>query len=733
MKFFRAGLVLRASLLALIALFFSCALASTALAAGPNLLLNNTLTQTNPTDTTLPLAWHRGGWGVNQPTYSYPVSGFNDAAAVSVALTSHTNGDVKWYTDHVSVTAGASYLFTNRYQATVPTIITAEYRLNTGAVQYQYLLTLPATSTWAEARINITIPAGVTSVTIYHLLNQVGSLTFDSPSLTKNDPVPPPPDPGNLIVNGSFETSSVTDPTLPNNWSKAGWGTSQAAFSYPVAGHTSANAAAITLSSYTDGDVKWRFTPIATTTSRSLTYSEYYKATVPTFVTVDYEMNDGSHRYVDIANLTAVSDWTKAQATFTPPTGLRSLTIYHLLNRVGSLTLDSARLEITSAAPPSDPTNLIVNASLSQASPTDPNLPVAWSKGDWGTQQAIFTYPVAGATTANGLEVTLTSHTSGDAKWTFDAVPVTPGLIYRYSEFYKSTVPSFITARFDSVNGTSSYTDLMRLPPTSTWAAVQVPVSPPTGVVKMTIFHLIEQVGTLTTSGFLLPQPATSSMSTFSEGMVSLTYDDGYLSGYEVARPMLNQAGIKASFYLVNDYLDGSDPFYMDTTQALALNRDGHEVGSHTQTHPFLTELLPAQLLRETVTAKLGLLALGFTPVQTFVYPYGDYNNTVIQSVKTAGFLGARSVHSGFNDKLTDPYLLMDQHVESNTTPAQVQTWIDQAKANKTWLILELHQQDYSNDQYSNTPETMQAIINIIKASNIKTVTMNEGLTLMRQ
>ena len=215
--------------------------------------------------------------------------------------------------------------------------------------------------------------------------------------------------------------------------------------------------------------------------------------------------------------------------------------------------------------------------------------------------------------------------------------------------------------------------------------------------------------------------------------MVSLTFDDGYLSGYEVARPLLNQAHIKATFYLVNDYLDGSDPFYMNLSQALALNQDGHEIGGHTRTHPFLTELTPQQRADEIIQARHDEIAMGFTPMTTFAYPFGDYNAAAIQDLKTAGYLGARSVNSGFNDKLTNPFLLMDQHVESNTRVTDVEAWIALAKANKTWLILELHQQDYSGDQYSNTPETLQAIIRAIQSAGIKTVTVNEGLELMRR
>lgn len=700
-------------------------------AAGPNLLMNATFAEASPTNPALPAFWSQGNWGTNQATFRYPVVGFTDAYAVQVDLVSHDSGDAKWFTSPVAITPGETYTYTDHYLASVPTYITAEFHLTTGAVQYLDLATPASASTWTATEVRFIAPEHAQSVTIYHLLPQVGSLTIDTPSLSHTVIAPPPSEPGNLLVNGTFETASAVNSAIPEGWSPGFWGTNDATFHYPVSGSASARAASVTISSYTSGDAKWVFSPVVTTSANPLLYSDTYRATAPTTLTAAFVRANGTTLYQDLATLPASVDWHEARVPVTPPSDIQSITIFHLLNQVGTLTIDNANLSFNSPPAP-DPNNLIINADLRQSSATDPHLPSNWYQGHWGVNTAVYSYPVPGPSTGHALQLDVTSYTSGDAKWMFDAIPVTPGLIYRYSETYKASAPSVLTARYDFPNGTSSYADILRVAPTTTWTSIQVAVSPPTGATHMTIFHLLQQVGTLSTTGFRVPSPSTSSTSSFSEGMVSFTFDDGYLSGYDVARPLLNQAHIKATFYLVNDYLDGSDPFYMNLSQALALNRDGHEIGGHTRSHPFLTELTPTQRADEIIQARHDQVALGFSPMTTFAYPYGEYNASAIQDLKTAGYSGARSVHTGFNDKLSDPFLLMDQHVESNTTPANVQAWIAQAKANNTWLILELHQQDYSGDQYSNTPETLQAIIQAVQASGIKTVTVSEGLQLMQ-
>src|SRR5258705_10567003 len=72
-------------------------------------------------------------------------------------------------------------------------------------------------------------------------------------------------------------------------------------------------------------------------------------------------------------------------------------------------------------------------------------------------------------------------------------------------------------------------------------------------------------------------------------GAVTLSFDDGWKSVYENAFPLLEQAGIKATHYIVSGYLDDSQfPLYMNTRDIRELNRMGHEIGCHTSSHRHL-------------------------------------------------------------------------------------------------------------------------------------------------
>jgi peptidoglycan/xylan/chitin deacetylase (PgdA/CDA1 family) len=62
------------------------------------------------------------------------------------------------------------------------------------------------------------------------------------------------------------------------------------------------------------------------------------------------------------------------------------------------------------------------------------------------------------------------------------------------------------------------------------------------------------------------------------------------------------------------------------------------EIGWHTNTHPDLTKLNRRQILDELVTP---------FAMETFAYPYGKYNDLVVECVKEAGFKKAYSVTQG--------------------------------------------------------------------------------------
>ena len=154
--------------------------------------------------------------------------------------------------------------------------------------------------------------------------------------------------------------------------------------------------------------------------------------------------------------------------------------------------------------------NLIANPSLE--SQAGLNQPYSWSSSFWGTNNALFTYPVAGYSSPRAATVQITDYTDGEARWYFDDVPVTGGGKYLFSNYYRSNVPTTITVRYQTASGTDSfiYSGTTDLPPTTDWQKYEQVISVPSEATMMTVFHTLSRVGTLSVDNYSLSEYASA-------------------------------------------------------------------------------------------------------------------------------------------------------------------------------------------------------------------------------
>ncbi|KJS28615.1 MAG: hypothetical protein VR64_23850 [Desulfatitalea sp. BRH_c12] len=87
----------------------------------------------------------------------------------------------------------------------------------------------------------------------------------------------------------------------------------------------------------------------------------------------------------------------------------------------------------------------------------------------------------------------------------------------------------------------------------------------------------------------------------------------------------------------------------MSIKQVTALSKRGHEIGSHTVTHPILPQLDDALLKDELERSAQHLSEWTGTDVIGFCYPNGDLDERVERAVLDAGYQYACAMHSGFN------------------------------------------------------------------------------------
>jgi peptidoglycan/xylan/chitin deacetylase (PgdA/CDA1 family) len=149
---------------------------------------------------------------------------------------------------------------------------------------------------------------------------------------------------------------------------------------------------------------------------------------------------------------------------------------------------------------------------------------------------------------------------------------------------------------------------------------------------------------------------------------IVITFDDGYTNVLRYGLEPLAAAGFKAIQFLVADLLgkhntwdvsQGEAPeAMMEAAQVREWLAAGHEIGSHTLTHPFLTRLPPAQAQEEITASRKKLEDLFARPIAHFCYPYGEWNESVRDLVQSAGYQTACTTNPGVNHAADSPFAL---------------------------------------------------------------------------
>jgi peptidoglycan/xylan/chitin deacetylase (PgdA/CDA1 family) len=109
----------------------------------------------------------------------------------------------------------------------------------------------------------------------------------------------------------------------------------------------------------------------------------------------------------------------------------------------------------------------------------------------------------------------------------------------------------------------------------------------------------------------------------------TISFDDARISHYQVAGPALDARNMKGTFFLNTRNIT-------DWSGYQSLFNNGHEIASHTFSHPKLTELSESQQREELTRAISDIRAhiIGLTAIPSFSYPYGLYDDQVRRVVR---------------------------------------------------------------------------------------------------
>lgn len=222
---------------------------------------------------------------------------------------------------------------------------------------------------------------------------------------------------------------------------------------------------------------------------------------------------------------------------------------------------------------------------------------------------------------------------------------------------------------------------------------------------------------------------------------LTLWFDDAWISQYNIAFPILNKFNMVAAVAVPTSFIEfkgeklflGSivkNDHFMSWSQIRKVRDYGWEITSHTQSHSCEMDFYTNKdTLRNEFEGSMKILkSKGFEPLQ-FVMPCGTWvkNEPFLSREAMLFYDSYRSLEPSSNPlPLKKPYDVQAYYITNKTVLADVDLWIKEAVAKKSWIILTFHTVDDDHEKYAVTPQLFEMILELVQQYDIPVVLPSE-------
>jgi peptidoglycan/xylan/chitin deacetylase (PgdA/CDA1 family) len=175
------------------------------------------------------------------------------------------------------------------------------------------------------------------------------------------------------------------------------------------------------------------------------------------------------------------------------------------------------------------------------------------------------------------------------------------------------------------------------------------------------------QIGLLASRGYRGARFTEAALAEGPGKTVAITFDDGYRSVIELARPILDRHGFPGTVFVPTSHVDTGKPMAWDGIdhwlggpheaelmpmswqQLRSLADDGWEIGSHTLSHRHLPTLRDSELRAELVESRRECASQMGSDCTSIAFPYGDSDARVLREAQAAGYSAAAMLSTQLN------------------------------------------------------------------------------------
>ncbi|MDT8428607.1 MAG: polysaccharide deacetylase family protein [Pseudomonadales bacterium] len=129
---------------------------------------------------------------------------------------------------------------------------------------------------------------------------------------------------------------------------------------------------------------------------------------------------------------------------------------------------------------------------------------------------------------------------------------------------------------------------------------------------------------------------------------VAITFDDGYLSIFDTAYPLLQALGFPFTVFINTQPINASQTGYMSWAQVQQMTENGVMIANHMVNHPHMIDAMEGEsasmhlqrMRAEMLQAEAEIAAQTGQSHRILAYPYGEYDPDIKQMLAAAGFIG---------------------------------------------------------------------------------------------
>lgn len=162
----------------------------------------------------------------------------------------------------------------------------------------------------------------------------------------------------------------------------------------------------------------------------------------------------------------------------------------------------------------------------------------------------------------------------------------------------------------------------------------------------------------------------------------AITFDDGFLNVFNNAMPEMQSRHIPSIIFVTAGYLgqysewirshNFNEERYRIVDKSVLSNTPSLvKIGSHTLSHPHLTELTPDLVLKELRDSKHILEQVCQTSIDLISYPHGSFDNSILEIAEVVGYRYHFSIEPTRNKIPLDTHLIGRVRVDPTDWPIE--------------------------------------------------------------